>query len=69
MTQKEMVLQYIQDFGSITSLDAFREFGITRLADVVYKLKNDGHDITTTMETSKNRYGKAVHYGRYSINA
>lgn len=67
MTQKEMVLEYMADYGSITSLDAFREFGITRLADVIYKLKNDGHNIVTTMETSKNRYGKAVSYGRYTF--
>lgn len=39
MTQKDMVLDYIRDFGSITPMDAFRDLGITRLAAVVCRLR------------------------------
>ena len=31
MTQNEMVLEYLNDVGHITPLDAMREFGIMRL--------------------------------------
>lgn len=47
MTQKEQVLQHLKKNGTITSWDAIMEYGITRLSGVVYKLKKDGHKITT----------------------
>lgn len=39
-TKKEKVLMYLKEFGSITSLDAIREFDATRLAAIIYDLKN-----------------------------
>lgn len=68
MTQKQRVLQYMLDFDSITSLDAFRELGVTRLADVIFKLKKDNYAIITRTEKSMNRYGEPVYFARYSID-
>lgn len=67
MTQKDMVLDYIRDFGSITSMDAFRDLGITRLAAVVCRLRREGHDIHKEREHALNRYGQNVRYARYSF--
>lgn len=67
MAQKDMVLDYIRDFGSITSVDAFRDLGITRLAAVVCKLRREGHDIHKEREHALNRYGQNVRYVRYSF--
>lgn len=67
MTQKDMVISHLLEHGSITSLDAIQEYGITRLADVIYKLKKDKWPIITLDEVSKNRYGKEVRYGRYIL--
>lgn len=67
MTQKDMVLDYIRDFGSITPVDAFRDLGITRLAAVVCKLRREGHDIHKEREHALNRYGQKVRYARYSF--
>lgn len=68
MTQKEMVLQYMKDEGSITPWQAIKEFGITRLGARIWELKNeDGINIKATMENEKNRYGKKVSYARYSL--
>lgn len=67
VSQKKMVLDYIRGFGSITPLDAFKDLGVTRLAAVIFKLKEDGHDIHTELEHSKNRYGQATRYARYSF--
>lgn len=55
LTQKEMVLGYIRDFGSITPVDAFRDLGIARLAAVVCKLRREGHDIHKEREHALNR--------------
>lgn len=67
MTQKDLVLMHLRNYGSMTSMDAIMEYGITRLADVVLKLKRDGHNIQKVDETSTNRYGKAVRYARYRL--
>lgn len=66
-SQKQMVLDYIRDLGGITPLDAFRDLGVTRLAAVIFELKEDGHDIRTEREHGKNRYGQPTRYARYSF--
>ena len=67
VSQKQMVLDYIEEFGSITPIDAFRDLGVTRLAAKVFELKKDGHDIDKVIETSKNRFGNRTRYARYSF--
>ncbi len=68
ITHKDRVLQYIEDFGSITSLDAIREFGNTRLSASIWLLRHeDGYLIDNIFETSKNRYNELVSYARYYL--
>lgn len=67
MTQKEMIVKYIQDFGSISTYEAFIDLGIARLASRINDLKNEGVAVHKRMERAKNRYGKTVHYARYSL--
>ena len=67
MTQCDMILRYLREEGSISPLDALREFGCMRLGARVYDLKRRGYEIGTAMETRINKYGKAVSYARYSL--
>ena len=67
MRQQDRVLSYMQAYGSISSWEAFRDLGVTRLAAVIFKIKRNGHAITTKTETAKNRYGEAVHFARYIL--
>lgn len=67
MTQCEKVLDYIHCNGSITPLDALREFGCMRLSGRIYDLKNNGYDIVSTIESNKNKYGDTVRYARYKL--
>ena len=67
MTQKELILKYIADFGSITPMEAF-DLGITKLATRISEMrKNDGMEFKIQAVTSKNRYGKPTRYARYSF--
>ena len=66
MTQKKRVLQYMQQFGSISSYEAFADLGITRLAAVIFELRKE-HDIETVDETFTNRYGEKSYYARYRL--
>lgn len=66
MTQCELIMRHLEDYGSITSMEAVTEYGIMRLASRISDLKKIGAPIVKTMESSKNRYGEITHYARYS---
>lgn len=68
-SQCNKVLHFIEEEGSITALDALREFGCMRLASRVSDLKRKGYPITREMETMTNRYGETVRYARYRMGA
>ena len=67
LSQCERIVRYIEENGSITQLDALREFGCMRLASRISDLKKQGVPVRRTMETSKNRYGEPISYARYSL--
>ena len=60
-------MEYMQEFGSITPLEAVRDLGYYRLSAAIHELKAAGHRIKTTTKTGKNRYGQTVHYASYSL--
>lgn len=66
-SQCEKTLDYIRVNGSITPLDALREFGCMRLASRISDLKKLGYDITSRIETKKNYRGEMVRYARYEL--
>ena len=41
-TQKELVLKYLRDFGKISTWDAYKDLGITRLSGRIWDLKKIG---------------------------
>lgn len=61
------MIAHMWEHGSISSLEAQTEYGIMRAASRVNELRNMGYDITTTMEKSRNRYGEATRYARYTL--
>ena len=67
MTQQERILKYMQDFGSISPMEAFRDLGITKLATRISEMTRAGRAVTRQMETSRNRYGDTVRYMRYRL--
>lgn len=67
MTQRQRIIEYMNKYGSITPLDAFRDLGITKLATQVSYMIRDGYDIQKSYEKNKNRFGETCHYMRYSF--
>lgn len=61
MNQKEIVLNHFKKKKSITSWEAIQKYGITRLADTIFQLKNRGHDIFTIIE-----HGNGKKWARYT---
>ena len=68
MGYKSKVLDYIKENGSITSYEAFTEFGATRLAAIIFELRKIGYPIITLMVDGYNREGNPVRYGKYILN-
>lgn len=67
MTQCERIIKYINDFGSITTYQAFTDLGITRLASRIHDLSERGYDFKRESVESINRYGDKVRFTRYSL--
>lgn len=67
MNQKEMVIKYINDFGCITSYEAYVDLGITQLATRIKELKEQGYVFSYEWIVKKNRYNKTVRYKKYKL--
>ena len=66
-TQKERILNHLQKYGSITTLESFREYGDTRLSDKIYQLKKDGYKFSEEWLKGKNRFGEKVQFKKYIL--
>ena len=70
MPQTVKIRNHLIRYGSITSQEAWRLYNITRLSDVVYKLKYKKEprmDIKTEMVYERDRFGNPIQYARYYI--
>ena len=67
MNQCEKIKEYINRFGSISTMEAFRDLGITRLGARIMEIERQGTPIARTTEYAKNRFDEKVHYTRYSF--
>lgn len=59
-TQK--VIDWLNSYGAITSMEAYNNFSLTRLASVIHNLKKHGYNITT--EIIENNH---IRYARYHL--
>jgi len=66
-TQNEMILDYMDEFGGITPLDAMRDLGVMRLASRISDLRKMGFPIESSTVKVKNRWGKQTNVSRYSL--
>tara|TARA_R100001015_G_C4586364_1_gene142253 strand:- start:334 stop:567 length:234 start_codon:yes stop_codon:yes gene_type:complete len=46
-THLTRTLDYLNEFGSITTLDAFRDLGNTRLSSTIFLLRKKGYNIVS----------------------
>lgn len=67
ITQEDRILQYLRENGSITSWQAIKEFGISRLSARIFNLRKIGYTIENEIICSKNRYGDPVHFVKYIL--
>ena len=66
-TQKEQVLNYLKDFGSITDTEARNMLCISRLSGRICELRKEGHDITDEWIVGTNMFGIKYRCKRYIL--
>jgi hypothetical protein len=66
-TTQQRVFDYIMEFGSITTLQAFADLGESRLSARIWELRDKGVNIDSEVITVKNRFGESRHVKKYFI--
>ena len=66
-TQNERILDYLDEFGSITQIQALQDLGCMRLASRVSDLRKQGYNIVSEIVEVKNRYGEKCRIKKYSL--
>ena len=61
------VLEHLQKYGYITSLEAIELYKATRLSDIIYRLRNRGIKIETIDIPFVDVYGTKSVYGKYVL--
>lgn len=72
MTQKEIVMGHIREFGAITPYEAINDYGITRLSAVIKDLKTAGVVFATgqrpTLVTDKKGRSHVALFAQYAFS-
>ena len=63
----DIILNHLQEKGSITSYEAIQKYGCTRLSQYIYLLRKNGYVIQNVNKTTTNRYGQKVTYSQYVL--
>lgn len=65
-TQKQQVMEYLEQYGSMTPAEAWNKYGISKLATIVSELiHKDGVKIEKVWDSGKNRSGVKSHFRKY----
>lgn len=66
-TQRDKVLNYIRQFGFITSWQAYQDLSISQLGARIFELKELGYVFAKTRINTTNRLGEKTHYDEYRL--
>lgn len=64
---EEIIFRHLVEYGSITSWEAIKEYGCTRLSHYIYLLRKY-HNITDERIKTINRFGMQTTYKKYTLN-
>jgi hypothetical protein len=64
-SQSDAILWHLKKYGSITSYEAIREYGATRLSAIIFNHRKEGYDISSMPLTKKTRFGRNTTIAKY----
>ena len=65
--QTEAILNHLKTENFITSWEAVKEYGATRLSAIIFNLRKDGYNIESVPMKTKNRFGNSVTFVKYIL--
>ena len=65
-TKKQKIKEHLESGKSITSWEAIELYNVTRLAAIIFNLKEKGWIIKTTNMSKKNNSGETIKYAKYT---
>lgn len=69
-TQTNIILDYLKNNKEgITSMEAFKKFGATRLSAIIFNLRRKGYNITSYPTQVKTRFGGSCVVSVYKLEA
>lgn len=64
VTMKDRIIQYMEDFGSITTMEAFSQLGCTRLSEYIRQIRQE-RIVKDEWVKLTNRYGEKIEFKKY----
>jgi hypothetical protein len=68
-SQSDAILWHLKKYGSITSYEAIKEYGATRLAAIICNHRKSGYNIDSIPLTKKTRFGRNTTIAKYLYKA
>ena len=68
-SQSDAILSHLKTYGSITSYEAIKEYGATRLSAIIFNHRKEGYDIDSMPLTKKTRFGRNTTIAKYIYTA
>ena len=68
-SQADAILWHLKTYGSITSYEAIKEYGATRLSAIIFNHRKDGYDIESWPLKKKTRFGRTTTIAKYTYIA
>ena len=66
-TMKARVLEHLEKYGTITSIEAINKYGCTRLSHYIYLLRNEDYNIISNYKNVRTRYGFPATIAVYTL--
>ena len=66
-SHKKLILAHLRRGKSLTKAQALKMFGCWNTGARICELRQEGHDIITTMISRTNRHGDDVSFAEYSL--
>ena len=65
-TGADAILWHLKTHGNITSYEAIREYGVTRLAAIIFNHRKSGYEIDSMPLIKKTRFGRNTTIAQYN---
>ena len=68
MNKTKAILMHLEEKGSITSWEAIKEYGATRLSAIIFQLRHKyGLNIISEMVSFTDRFGNESQFAKYIL--